>query len=145
MSEIARTTAKKDDTVRSASGRSVVAAIAFAAALLIPGYADAATTSTVTETFDGFTCPGAWVLDPSGTNTSYIRDCGNGWTAYAEDTANPILGPGLTGSLGDQNVVALDTTANGPSAAPATPLASALLNTAPGNTPRCAVEDQQHD
>jgi hypothetical protein len=135
MSEIARTTAKKDDTVRRASGRSVVAAIAFAAALLIPGYAGAAT-STITETFDGFTCPGAWVQDPSGPNTSYIRDCGNGWTAYAEDTANPILGPGLTGSLGNQNVVALDTTANGPSAVPATPLASALLNTAPGNTPR---------
>ncbi len=135
MSEIVRTTAKKDETVHKAGVWSVVPAIAFVAALLIPGYAGAAT-STVTETFDGFTCPGVWVQDPSGTNTSYTRDCGNGWTAYAEDTVNPILGPGLSGSLGNQNVVALDTTANGPSAAPSTPLASALLNTAPDNTPR---------
>jgi len=106
------------------------------ALLLIPAFA-AAGTSTVTETMDGFSCPGAWVLDPTGPNNSYVRDCGNGWTAYAEDTANPGLDhtPPYPGPIGNQNIVALDATANGPSAAVSTPLASALLNTAPGDAP----------
>lgn len=123
---------KVDGAVRRISVSAILTSVALAG-LLIPAYAGAA---TVTETFDGFSCPGAWQLDPGGPNSSYIRDCGNGWTAYAEDTANPILDPPLTGSIGNQNIVAIDTTANGPTAAPATPLASALLNTAPGNTPR---------
>lgn len=95
--------------------------------LCIPGYTHAAT-STVTETLDGFSCPGLWQPDPGGPNSSYIRDCGNGWTAYAEDTVSPTLNPPLAGGIGDQSVVALDATANGPSAAPSTPLAAAMLN-----------------
>lgn len=125
---------KLDGVAHRTGLNAVLAAIAVAlATLLVPIYAGAA---TVTETIDGFTCPGAWVHDPSGPNTSYIRDCGNGWTAYAEDTLNPILDPPLVGNIGNQNNVALDPTVNGPSAAPSTPLAAALLNTAPDNTPR---------
>ena len=97
-------------------------------ALFFPYYASA---GTVTETFDGFTCPGAWVQDPSGPNTSYMRDCGNGWTAYAEDTRNPNINPPIAGNIGNLNTVDSDAV-NGPSAAPSTPLASALLSTAPG-------------
>ena len=121
--------------VRRIGINAILAAGVYAfASLLIPTYAAA---GTVTETFDGFTCPGAWVQDPSGPNTSYIRDCGNGWTAYAEDTANPGLDttPPFPGPIGNQNIVALDPTVNGPSALASTPLASALLNTAPGNAP----------
>jgi hypothetical protein len=106
--------------------------VVLAALLMLPH----ASADTVTETFDGFTCPGAWVQDPTGPNTSYIRDCGNGWTAYAEDTSNPILDPPAPGPIGNLNIVSRDDTVNGPSAAASTPLAAALLNTAPDNTPR---------
>ena len=116
---------KENGAARNISVSSILASIVIAV-LFIPTYAGAATVSTVTDTFDSFTCPGAWVQDPGGPNTSYTRDCGNGWTAYADDTAGPI---------GNQNNVSLDTTANGPSS-PAAPLASVLLNTAPGDTPK---------
>ena len=111
---------------------SIRAAVALAV-VLIPTYSNA---GTVTETFDGFTCTGAWVQDTSGPNTPYTRDCGNGWTAYAEDTSNSVFDPPFAGAIGNQNNVALDATVNGPSAVASTPLAAALLNTAPDNTPR---------
>ena len=95
-------------------------------------------TGLVSDTFDSFSCPGSWQSDPSGPNSSYSRDCGNGWSAYAEDMSNTLLTPApvYAGPVGDQNIVTLDNTANGPSAAPATPLGAALMNTAPGVTPR---------
>ena len=96
-------------------------------------------TGVVTDTFDSFSCPGSWQPDPTGPNSSYSRDCGNGWSAYAEDMSNTLFDPTnpiYAGAVGDQNVVTLDNTANGPSAAPATPMGAALMNTAPGNAPR---------
>ncbi len=94
-------------------------------------------TGVVTDSFDSFTCPGSWQPDPSGPNSSYSRDCGDGWTAYAEDMRNTLLAPSplYAGPVGDQNVVTLDSSANGPSAASATPSGAALMNTAPGNAP----------
>lgn len=103
----------------------ILAAVAHAI-LLLPGYAAAA---DVSETFDTFSCPGAWQPAVGGVNSSYVRDCGNGWTAYAQDSIAP-------GGIGNLNNVALDATVNGPSAPSPTPLASALINTAPGDPPR---------
>ena len=96
-------------------------------------------TGVVTETFDSFSCAGSWQADPSGPNSSYSRDCGNGWTAYAEDVSNTLIYPLPAGPVGDQSVVALDNTVNGASAAPATPLGAVLMNTAPGVAPRGAL------
>ena len=95
-------------------------------------------TGLVSDTFDSFSCPGSWQSDPTGPNSSYSRDCGNGWSAYAEDMSNTLLTPDplYAGPVGDQNIVTLDNTANGPSAAPATPLGAALMNTAPGSAPQ---------
>lgn len=98
-----------------------------------------AVTGLVNDTFDSFSCTGSWQPDPSGPNSSYSRDCGNGWTAYAEDAANTVLASPASGPIGDQNTVTLDNTVNGPSAASSTPLGSALLNTAPGDAPRGVI------
>ena len=96
-----------------------------------PGFSTSgppATGSTVMETFDSFTCTGAWKPATGGVNSSYTRDCGNGWTAYAEDSA-------AAGAVGDQNVVTLDNTVNGPST-PTSALGAAELYTGPTATPR---------
>ncbi len=95
-------------------------------------------THTATETFDSFTCAGAWKADPSGPNTSYTRDCGNGWTAYALDSSNTtVTPPWNSGPVGDKNVVTLDNV-NGPSAASPSspPLGSAQVYTAPTDSVR---------
>ena len=73
-------TRRAKDTLLSVWGLTAgaVVAVAFMLAPLSAG------ADTVAETFEGFTCPGSWQLavgDPSDINTSYIRDCGNGWTA----------------------------------------------------------------
>lgn len=101
--------------------------------------------STVTDTFDSFSCGGAWVpaetgstQGVAGTYQDYTKDCGNGWTAYAEDVSNPALTPYRysPGPIGDQNVTVLDDTVNGPSAASSTALGAAELQTAPDNSVR---------
>ena len=47
--------------------------------------------ATLTETFDSFGCSGQWQYDSSGPNASMKRDCGNGWTAYAEDRLHEMV------------------------------------------------------
>ena len=107
-----------------------------------PDYASGAPApsgATVVDTFDGFACAGTWLPAAGGPNSSYIRDCGNGWIAYAEDVTNKILASPTSGPVGDQSVVTLDNGVNGPSAATATPLGAAQLHTAPDDTPRGAL------
>jgi hypothetical protein len=95
----------------------------------------AATGSTVTETFESFGCTGSWKAAAGGPNTSYTRDCGNGWTAFAEDVTNPALAGAPSGPIGDLNVVTLDSAANGPSIPPP-PAGAAEMYTAPDGGPR---------
>lgn len=111
-----------------------VLGIVTCAVLLVAKPAGAA---TVAETFESFACAGSWQVAADGPNTSYTLDCGNGWTAFAEDVStSAVTYPPPSGPIGAQNNVALDNTVNGPSAASSTPLGSALINTAPGNAPR---------
>lgn len=109
-----------------------IASYAVFAFVLVPSYAGAA---TVTETFEGFSCPGAWVARPPGPNgtQSYVRNCGNGWAAFAEDTNDATSDPPSPGSIGNQNVIVLDSTANGPSVASATD-AAGLINATPSES-----------
>lgn len=104
-----------------------------------PGFASSApggVGTTVSETFESFACTSTWQVAAGGPNTSYTRNCGNGWTAFAEDTNNAALGAVFPGPVGDQNVVTLDNTVNGPSAAPSTPLGAAEMYTAPTDSVR---------
>lgn len=98
--------------------------------------------TTVLETFDSFTCTGAWSVALTGTTsvgnpyTNYSRDCGNGWLAYAEDVSNSSKTPYPynDGGIGDQNTVT-GVGVNGPSAAAGTPLGAARI----ANNPASAV------
>ena len=132
---------KADMLYRYGTGESMTMYQQDSAGLGSPGFASGpplSSGSTVVETFDSFNCTGSWQPDPNGPHSSYSRDCGNGWRVYAEDQSNTLLDPTnpiYAGPIGDQNVVALDNTINGPSA-PAATLGAALMNTAPGNAPR---------
>lgn len=95
-------------------------------------------TTTLTETFDSgiFSCTGAWKPAVGGPNSSYIRNCGDGWTAYAQDVANSATTPPqAAGPVGDQNVVTLDGTVNGPTT-PTSTLGAAEMYTAPSDSVR---------
>ena len=88
-------------------------------------------TTTAVETFDSFACPGAWKLAGVGPNSSYTRNCGNGWTVFAEDAVDTKQASPTAGPIGSQNVVTIDSTVNGPSAATGTALGAAEIYTTP--------------
>ena len=87
-------------------------------------------TTTVTDTFENFSCGGSWKLAAGGPNTSYTRKCSDGWTAFAQDVAAPSSSTQLPGPIGNQNVVTLDNTVNGPNT-PTGTLGAAELYTNP--------------
>jgi FG-GAP-like repeat/CARDB/Beta-propeller repeat len=93
------------------------------------------TGTTVAETFDSFACTGSWVPAPGGPNNSYTRDCGNGWTAYAEDAGSTASSSPTPGPVGNANVITLDSSANGPSIVSGV-TGSAEMYTAPNDAVR---------